>query len=120
MININYVTREELNNIVEQRFVPFDELDLLQQGYFIFILYNITTNEFINCYSFDDGEDEYNKQLGIYLKNKNNYTCALFYDVDKRTGYCINTDFIVNNNKLKNEDIIAQYEKWLFENYYRS
>ena len=113
MINMNYVTREELNNIIEQRFVPFDELDLLQQGYFIFILYNI------NCYSFDDGEDEYNKQLGIYLKNKNNYTCALFYDVDKRTGYCINTDFIVND-KLKKEDIIAQYEKWLFENYYRS
>lgn len=111
---INYITRENLNNIIEQRFVPYNELDLTIHGYFVFIMFNNQTNEFVSCYSFDDEETEYTKQFDIYNRNKNNYDYALFYDVDNNIYYCVNDDFVVNKTILNKKDIIHQFKDWYY------
>lgn len=110
--NIKYITREQLNAVIDKKFVPYADLDLLVHGYFVFILYNTETGDFITCCSFDDEEDIYTKNYIIYNKNKQNYDYALFVDLDQDIYYCLNTNFAVKTTNKKT--LIRQFEDWLY------
>lgn len=110
--NIQYITRKQLNEIVDKKFVSYENLDLLIHGYFVFIMYSTKTKDYIVCYSFDDEEDVYTKNYTIYNKNKQNYDYALFADLDQHIYYCINTDFSVKMTSKRT--LINQFEDWLY------
>ena len=101
-MKINYITKQELNKIVDTHFTHnWNNIDLEVFGYnYVALLYKKDNcNEILSDFVADETEETYKNNYELFNKIKNCYLIGGYYDTYKDIMYCTDNNFKPISNR---------------------
>ena len=101
-----YINKIEFYRLIKTYLVHYDELDIIEQGYFS---YDIIHDNYINSISntpLDSTEEQYDNDIEVINKIKDNFDIGALCDYKNNILYCTDNNFKpknTNNNMYEEE-----------------